>query len=543
MMKKRILALTMAICMAGSALAGCGGKKDAGTESGGTSQAAAAAQEPSSQAASGGAASEGEKAYGGEIRIAANASPATLFLPQAPDTGCPFYASPAAEELGRMEMDGTITPWLAEDLITDPDNLTYTIKLREGVKFHDGSLCDAEAVKWNLDKMIESGKAAELNNPVSVETTDDWTVVIQYDKWSNNWDSVVGAVRIISKQAYEEHGEEWCKINIVGTGPFKFDSFVQDSSLRFVRNDEYRIAGQPYVDAIEFLVIPDANTQVSAFQNGEIDAIYTYDSVVINTLLSQGYTNIAQKSANLANIKYVLFNSKDKEKPLGNLQVRQAVMHSIDWENIAKALSGGYGEASPLFCTSDSWAYHPDAEFLAYDTELAKKLLAEAGYPDGFDTVINTVSKNQDIAVALQACLQEIGVRAEINVMDASEMNAKQKADNMEGFIMGNGTSWMDFTNNYIRLYSSEGIKNQGVMEFPEDYETALFAAREAKTLDEKKKQLQTASKMLVQDYCMLFPVSVIYNYCFVQSDVQDLNLFQVSATQWTPEAVSRSGK
>jgi len=540
-MKKRWIALAMAVCVAGSALAGCGGKKETGAESGNASQAAG--QETTAQATAGESAPAGESKYGGVIRIAAPASPSTLFLPQAPDTGCPYYASPAAEELGRMELDGTITPWLAEDLITDPDNLTYTIKLREGVKFHDGSLCDAEAVKWNLDQMIANGKAAELNNPVSVEAVDDWTVVIQYDKWSNNWDSVVGAVRIVSKQAYEEHGEEWCKINIVGTGPFKFDSFVQDSSLRYVRNDEYRIEGQPYVDAVEFLVIPDANTQVSAFQNGEIDAIHTYDSVVINTLQSQGYANIAQKSANLANIKYVLFNSKDKEKPLGDLKVRQAVMHSIDWENVAKALSGGYGEASPLFCTKDSWAYHPEAEFLAYDPELAKQLLTEAGYPNGFETVINTVSKNQEIAVALQACLQEIGVQAEINVMDSSEMNAKQKADNMEGFIMGNGTSWMDFTNNYIRLYSSQGIKNQGVMEFPADYEEALFGAREAKTLDEKKQQLQAASKMLVQDYCLMFPVSVIYNYCFVQPDVQDLNLFQVSATQWTPEAVYRSNK
>ncbi|ROR23436.1 peptide/nickel transport system substrate-binding protein/glutathione transport system substrate-binding protein [Mobilisporobacter senegalensis] len=524
-MKKRILALTLSLAIIGGLLSGCGNKTNDAKEDGTKTETKTET------------ATEGDK-YGGDLRIAAIEDPTTLFPPQAPDTGVSYYVSPAAEELGRLDADGAVSPWLAEEFITDADKLTYTIKLREGVKFHDGSALNAEVVKWNLDSMIANGKAAELGNPVSVEATDDLTVVVNFDTWSNNWDTIYGAVRVVSKQAYDDNGEEWCKTHVVGTGPFKFDSYTQGGSLKYIRNDEYRLEGQPYLDSVEFVMIPDANTQVSAFQNGEVDTIVTYDPVVMNTLSSQGYENIAQKNGNLANIKYVLINSKDTQKPLGKLEVRQAVMHAIDWENIAKSLSGGYGIASPLFATEDSWAYNPEATLYEYNTELAKKILAEAGYPDGFETVINTIEKNQDIAVALQACLQEIGIKAKINIMDSSEMSEKQKADNMEGFIMGNGSSQMDFTNNYIRLYSSEGIKNQGVMAFPEDYEKALFGAREAKTIEEKKELLQTASKMLVQDYALLFPVSVIFNNCFVQAGIKDVNLFQVSATQWTPEAV-----
>ncbi len=532
-MKKRFLALIMSVVLVGGLLSGCGSSPDGKKAADGSAQTEQTKDKTKTK--SGGK-------YGGNLKIVAVASPTTLFPPQAADTGVPYYVSPAAEELGRLNADGTVSPWLAEELITDPDNLTYTIKLKEGVKFHDGSLCDAEAVKWNLDSMIENGKAAELCNPVSVETTDDLTVVIKYDTWANNWDTVIGAIRIISKEAYEKNGEEWCKTHVVGTGPFKFESYTQDNSLKFVRNDEYRLEGQPYLDSVEFVVIPDPNTQVSAFQNGEIDTITSYDPIVTDTLTQQGYTNIAKKNANLANLKYVLFNSKDKEKPLGKLEVRQAVMHSVDWENIAKALSGGYGVASPVFGTEDSWAFSSEAEFYEYNPELAKQMLADAGYPDGFETVINTIAGNQDIAVAFQACLQEIGITANINVMDSSEITAKQKADNIEGFIMGNGSSQMDFTNNYIRLYSSEGIKNLGIMDFPKDYEDALFGARAAKTLDEKKVLLQKAAKMLVQDYCLLFPVSIIYNNNFIQANVYDTNFFQVSASQWTPEAAYKVG-
>lgn len=535
-MKKRLLALAMSIALIGGLLSGCGSNKNGG-------QTAVDKQTKTESTKDTTKTQKGDGKYGGNLKIAAVEGPTTMFPPQAPDTGVPYFVSPAAEELGRLNADGSVSPWLAEELLIDADNLTYTIKLREGVKFQDGSLCDAEAVKWNFDKFIENGKAAELCNPVTVEAADDLTVVIHFDAWANNWDTVIGGVRIVSKEAYDKNGEEWCKTHVVGTGPFKFDSYTQDSLLKYVRNDEYRIEGQPYLDSVEFVVIPDPNTQVSAFQNGEIDTITTYDPVVTDTLIQQGYSNIAQKNANLANLKYVLFNSKDKEKPFGDLKVRQAVMHSIDWENIAKALSGGYGVASPLFATEDSWAYNPEAELFEYNTELAKQLLAEAGYPDGFETVINTIEKNQDIAVAIQACLQEIGITANINVMDSSEMSAKQKADNIEGLIMGNGSSQMDFTNNYIRLYSSQGIKNLGILDYPKDYEDALFGAREAKTIDEKKVLLQKASKMLVQDYSLLFPVSVIFNCNFIQSNIYDTNFFQVSASQWTPESAYKVGQ
>lgn len=542
---RRTCSLLLVLVIFVTALIGCSSNE------GNSSNEGSASNESSSSSVNGGQTSQGEDAsseqatagdakYGGSITLVADASPVTLYLPQSSSTNDRYYTTPVAEPLGREDDAGNVTPFLAEDLITDAEALTYTIKLREGVYFQDGSLCDAEAVKWNLDMYIENGKASELSNPTEIVAEDDLTVVVHFEEWANNWDTVLGAIPIISKAAYEEHGEEWCKVNIVGTGPFMLDSYVQDSSLRYVRNDNYRIEGLPYLDSIEFEVITDSNTVISAFLNQEIDALVTADSVVIDQMVNAGYENVASENANLAGLQYVIMNSKDTTQPLGDLKVRQAVMHCIDWENVAKSLTGGYGEATPLFCTPDSWAYHPDAEFYEYDIDLAKEMLAEAGYPDGFSTKITTISTYNEVAVALQACLAQIGITTEIDVMDNSALAAMQVNDNIEGFIAWQGSSQMDFTTNYIRLYSSEGIKNHGIIEYPADYEEALFGARAATNIDEKKELLQEAAKMLVQDYCLLFPMSLTYTTAFQQKDIHDLGYYATIATQFTPEIAYR---
>lgn len=259
---------------------------------------------------------------------------------------------------------------------------------------------------------------------------------------------------------------------------------------------------------------------------------------VIQSIQAAGFENIGRKSANVADIKHIIWNSKSEAHPMGDLKVRQAVMHAIDWENVAKTLSGGLGEATPLFCTKDSWAYNPEASFYEYNVDLAKQMLAEAGYPNGFDTTIYATSVNNDTATAFQACLAQIGINAKVEILDSSALAAMQKEDDIDGFIANRGASQMDFTANYIRLYSSEGIKNHGIMLRPAEFEEPLFAARAAKTLDEKKADLQKAAKALVQDYVMITPLSVVYYQSFAQPEVMDSGIYQSTLEQWQPEAV-----
>jgi len=542
-MKKtgRLLAAALGIMLAAGSLGGCGKKAEPAP----ATKAEAASADSSNQASSEKQTSEEQttaetkEGKGGSVVIAIGTPQQTFFMPQSSSTGDRFTAAPVLESLGRVDADGNYYPWLAEEFVTDPDALTFTIKLRDGVKFHDGSVCDADAVAWNIQQYIDNGKASEIGSPEKVEVVDNLTVKIQYSEWANNWDNVISDIFICSKEAYEKNGVEWCQINCVGTGPFEFVSYVADNSVKYKKNENYRIEGQPYVDELEIDFISDLNTRVSSLLNKEVDVAMKFEnSEIINTIKTAGFESIGQRNANVADIKHIIWNSKSDKHPMGDLKVRQAVMHCIDWENVALTLSGGLGEATPLFCTKDSWSYSPDAEFYEYNVELGKQMLAEAGYPDGFSTKIYTTSQNNDTATAFQACLKLINIDAAVETIDSSALAAMQKEDDIDGFIANRGASKMDFTNNYIRLYSSEGIKNHGIMLRPAEFEDPLFAARSAKTIEEKKENLQKAAKALVQDYVMITPLSVVYYQTFAQPNVKDIGIYSVNLEQWTPEAM-----
>ncbi len=541
-LSKRMVSLALAAAMTAGMVSGCGGSKTAQTTAApeaGQAAGTAAGSEAAGSGEAAGAASSGETQEGGSLVIASPQPHATFFMPQSTSTGDWFGAQPVLEQLGRLDKEGNTVPWLAEEFVTDPDALTFTIKLREGVQFSDGSACNAEAVAWNIQQYIDNGKASEIGSPKEVKVADDSTVVIQYDTWANTWENIIGNIFICSKEAYEKNGEEWCKTHAVGTGPFVLDNFIADNKITYSRNENYRIEGLPHLDSLEIDIITDTNTMVSALMNKEVGVAMKFENeAIINSITSAGFESIGLRNANCADIKHIIWNSKSTAHPMGDLKVRQAVMHAIQWEDVAKALSGGLGEATPLFCTPDSWAYSPDAEFYEYNLDTAKQLLAEAGYPDGFETTIYTTSQNNDTATAFQAILAQIGIKAEVEVMDSSALAAIQKEDDIDGFIANRGSSKMDFTSNYIRLYSSEGIKNHGIMLRPAEFEEPLFAARSAKTLEEKKENLQKAAKAFVQDYVMLTPLAIVYYQSFAVPGLEDSGIYDVSLEQWTPEAV-----
>lgn len=525
-LRKRIITLNLAAILAAGLLAGC-------SSTTASKERVAAGNETTTDEAVAAAAA------GRTVIIAAPQKQNTFFMPQSTTTGDRFGVQPVLESLGRVDSDGNYYPWLAEEFITDPDALTFTIKLRDGVNFHDGSACDAEVVAWNIEMYIANGKASEIGTPLEVRVVDDKTVEIQYDAWANNWDNVIGDIFICSKAAYDQNGEEWCKTHAVGTGPFLLESFIADNQITYTKNENYRIAGQPYVDRLQIDMIQDYNTMMSALLNKEVSVAMKFENeAMINAITQAGFENIGQRNANCADIKHIIWNSKNEDYPMGDLKVRQAVMHAIDWDNVALTLSGGLGEATPLFCTKDSWAYSPDAEFYEYNVELAKEMLAEAGYPDGFETKIYTKSEDNDTATVFQAILAQIGIKATIETLDSSALAAIQAEDDIDGFIANRGASKMDFTNNYIRLYSSRGIKNHGIMLRPAAFEEPLFAANAAETIEEKKENLQQAAKALVPDYVMLTPLAVVYYQSFADPALQDAGIYEVNLEQWTPEAV-----
>nr|WP_314463546.1 ABC transporter substrate-binding protein [uncultured Clostridium sp.] len=530
-MKKIIVFPLITMLLAGS-LSGCSSKSslsEAGSSAGSTE--IATTQASTTEAA------KADK-HGGSVTICYPDAPTTFFLPFSASTGDRASAAPAIESLGRVDAEGNTTSWLADSFQSDADKLTCTVTLKKNIKFSDGTDFNAKALIWNFDKMVEGGKSAELGNPVSYEATDDYTVVLTYETWQNNWDTVLGEVYVYCPSAFEEHGEDWAAINPVGTGPFVVSEYVKGSYVKYKKNENYWIEGQPYLDELTISYISDSTAQLSAFMNGEIDLLATNDSTVISQLQGK-YTDIAQKAPDLGQIKYVMFCSGDESSPFYDLNVRLAVMHAIDWEGYAYSLTGGRGTAVTQFGVPGAWSYDESCDFVEYNTDLAKKMLADAGYPNGFNTTITTIASNNNIAVLLQASLAEIGINAQIKTVEVSDFNS-QKAEGIYdgGLITGAGASKMDFTNNYIRLYSSKGVNYLKMMSHPKDYEDALFGALSAVTLDEKKALLKDASVSLVNKNALLFPVAAVFPACYIKDGVTDSGFYQTVSVNWTPESI-----
>ena len=484
-------------------------------------------------------AEEKQPVYGGVLTLN-SMEYSTFFLPFSSTTSDRFNAAPAIEALGRVNPETGITEgWLAESLTVDPDALTLTIKVRQGIQFSDGTDLNAAAVIWNFDKMAEYGKTSELGSVASYEATDDYTIVMHFDAWANNWVDVIGEVRIYSPNAFETNGADWAAINPVGTGPFVMKEFAQDSHIVYVKNENYWREGEPYLDGITIKFISDAMTQTAAFMNNELDVLHSPNSTAQEQLNGK-YPNIAGNAPDLCGLTYMMFCSGDENSPFYDLRVRQAVMHCIDWEDMALVLGGDIGHPTPLFAVPGSWAYDDTVELYSYDLEEAKRLLTEAGYPNGFDTTITINDSNEAIhqgAVILQAYMATIGINAQVKQLTSADFNAQKAEGTYDlGVMINGGSSKKDFTANYVRLYSSEGVNYKNMMIKPADYEEALFGARAAKTQEEKETKLKAAARMLAHDYVLVVALCYTTPIAYGHENVHDTGISVTTAEAWTPE-------
>ena len=163
-------------------------------------------------------------------------------------------------------------PWLAQSYKVAKDLRSITLTVRPGIKFHDGTDCDAEAIKWNLERYRLSDNP-ELKVVASIDVPNHSAVRLNLSKWDS---TLVGSLAgipgmIISPTAYKTHDDEWCRTHPVGTGPFKFVSWQKEVRTKYEKFDSYWQKGKPYLDGIEFVTITDPVTRAAAFKRGEVD--------------------------------------------------------------------------------------------------------------------------------------------------------------------------------------------------------------------------------------------------------------------------------
>ena len=368
----------------------------------------------------------------------------------------------------KFEADGTIVKDLAESYEVTEDGRTWTFKLKEGVTFHNGKELTAEDVKATYERfMADDADAARLvvkeitRMFESVDVHDKYTVSITTDEPYGPMMALLcnRSLAIMDGDIIAEHGYQVGDFveSTVGTGPFKIVSWRKDEELVVERYEDY-FGENAKLEKIIVRHIPEAASRVIALENGELDMINQFPAEDLDRL--EADSNIAVIKTPGVGARLFRFGCNDPI--ISNTLVRQAIVHAIDRDEIVEGLFPGlsYPTTGPI--TPVVWGYYNFGE-IYQDLDKAKDLLAQAGYPDGFDTKIVTTPrymKGVELAEVLSSQLSLIGINAEIEVLEWSVIlplwsGVGPDVFDQPMFIMGAGTSMMDADGAFRGLYTT----------------------------------------------------------------------------------------
>jgi peptide/nickel transport system substrate-binding protein len=309
---------------------------------------------------------------------------------------------------------------LAESWSASEDALTYEFVLRKGVKFHNGEDVTAADVKFSFERYRGAAHKALHDRVAAVETPDPLHVRFKLKQpWPDFLTFYVGATGagwIVPKKYVETVGDDGFKKAPVGAGPYKFVSFTPGQELVLEAFDQYW-RKTPSVRRLVFRVIPDESTRLAALKRGEVDIVYSIRGELAEEL--QRTKGLALKPAVIQAPFWLYFADQwDPKSPWHDERVRRAASLAIDYDTINQALTLGYSRITGSIIP-DSFEYYWRPPAPTYDPAKAKRLLAEAGYPGGFDAgeyFCDTSYAN--LAEAVLNNLGEIGIRAKLRPLE-----------------------------------------------------------------------------------------------------------------------------
>jgi peptide/nickel transport system substrate-binding protein len=338
------------------------------------------------------------------------------------------------EPLFQASPDGTkLEPWLATGYKVSSDKKTYTIALRKGVKFSNGKTMTAADVKFSIDQNTATGAAGWgfINSAISsIDATNTNTVTIHL-KYA--WAPLIADLSLFANGIIPDNYGGKTKAEFyaapVGTGPYVWDYWKKGQSLKLTANKHYWQPGKPYLNSVEWTVVPDANTRKLQVQGGQIDIDDTPDWSSYSSLSSA--SGVTAETFPSTQIDYIAFN--EKRAPFNDAHIRTAISEATDRKAMVKAVLYGHGSAAYSMLMPGVPYYDKNAGGAKYDVAAAKKEMAASSKPNGFTTTLLIASgdPNQStIAQIMQSELKTIGITMKIQQLDpTANKEARLKSD------------------------------------------------------------------------------------------------------------------
>lgn len=432
------------------------------------------------------------------------------------------------ETLLTFEDEGTaVEPGLAKSWEPSEDGLTYTFELQEGVKFHDGTDFNAEAVVKNFERwasgdaekfpyynsMFGGFEGDEGHVIESVTAEGEHTVVIKLTRPQAPFlkNLAMDMFAIASPTAIEEQGDDDFERNPVGTGPFKFVEWKPNDSITIERFDDYWQEDFPKLEKVIFRSIPDNAARLNALMAGEIDladGINPSDGASI-----EGNPDLQLFERPSMNVGYLGLTVT--REPFDNKLVRQAMNHAIDKQSIIDAFFEGRADIAVNPMPPSVSGYNDEIEGYEYNPEKAKELLEEAGYGDGFEMELwaMTVPRpympdGEKVAEVIQKNLADIGITAKIVSHEwATYLELASKGD-ADAFMLGWTGDNGDPDNFLYVLLDEDNIGSNNYTYFKNDETHELFIEAQTEVDEEKRIELYKKAQEILHEEAPWVPLA-----------------------------------
>ncbi|MAL80712.1 MAG: ABC transporter substrate-binding protein [Sneathiella sp.] len=411
------------------------------------------------------------------------------------------------------------------------DDLTLEFKLREGVTFHNGASFSADDVVYTLNfvsspdsKVVSRRNVDWIKN---VEKIDDYTVRINLSKpFPAALDFVAGPLPIYPHAYYAEVGPEGMNRNPVGTGPYKVVAMEQAKSVKLEKNEDYykdSPKGQPKIGKLEMRTIPDDNTAVAELMTGGVDWIWRVNADQAEML---GQTpNLDVVGGETMRVGFMSMDAAGRSgvKAVQDLKVRQAIAMAVNRQGIVDNLMPKGGRVIHAACYPKQFGCTDDVTKYTYDPEKAKALLAEAGYPDGFEVTIDAY-RDRDLAEAIIGDLRAVGIKADLSYNKYSA--ARDRVRN--GQVTLNFSTWGSYSINDVSAITSNFFR-QGPEDLARDADVAALLEKGDTSVDpEKRKAFYADALKKISSNAYWLPM---FTYSYLYAFNKDLD-FQPSADE-----------
>jgi len=440
-----------------------------------------------------------------------------------------------------------IVPALATSWSVSSDGLVYNFKLRQGVKFHNGEIFKADDVKYTIDRMLNpatnarntdaytpilgamdvlEGNAKELKG---LKVINDYEIEITleapYAPFLANIATPAGS--IYNRKATEAAGVEFGTnpAKTIGTGPYYMSEWILNDHSLILAFDDYW-GGRPKNDGVDFRVTLDAEAYRMMFENGELDEI-DFDTCRqhIRTFINDPKWKDQIIYGYRVGVYY--YHMNQNIKPFDDIRIRKAFQMAIDREGLLNSpLYNGLGVVHSGIMPSGLIGYNPDLPAIKYDPDGAKRLMAEAGYPNGFDMVITQTTESPTTLALnelVQAMLARVGIRAEIRQMDSASWFSVRANGELSTYTTSWSADFNDPDNFFYTFFTPQNTvrrsfnyKNQAAMQ-------RVINARYMTNEQERIKEYQALEKLIIQDDAVWAPLFALQHLWVVQPWIKNV--------------------